>query len=424
MKFAPRLHKLSNGLVVILDPMDLETANMQVQFGVGARDEAPNEYGITHFAEHMLCKGTKRFPTDQAIKNHIEAHGGTRNAGTSNGGMGIYGRILAENLPVLADLLADMLNNSLFDEKTLENERGVILDEYRRDLDSNNSAMYSFTVYKIFAGSGMAHNTLGAEETIAAFTRGQMIDYLKRHISAKNTIMGISGKIEDQAKLLDRLENLFGGLPSFDVAENSDAAVHPTIAHNPRPEQKQTMLSIGFEDIWPQTFENRPKQYSVSIFQGTLARRLMEEVRNKAGLVYGIHIGGYGNEKIWVNAVKTSASPENIGKVVAITARTCKDIIRKNPITLEELDLRKTMDKLNEADFLESAGHRCDRLVSFYMDFGRLYDFYEASERRRKLTLDEVIENSRAYFDRPISIITQGAVEPRGLEKIWRDNFN
>ncbi|MBR4860241.1 MAG: insulinase family protein, partial [Alphaproteobacteria bacterium] len=62
MKYNPTLHKLSNGVTVILDPMDIETVHMHVTFKTGACDEKPDEYGITHFCEHMFCKGSKRFP--------------------------------------------------------------------------------------------------------------------------------------------------------------------------------------------------------------------------------------------------------------------------------------------------------------------------------------------------------------------------
>ena len=68
MKFEPSLHKLSNGLTVILDPMDAASTKVVVAFDTGSRDEKPNEYGITHFCEHMLCKGTKRFKSYNEIK--------------------------------------------------------------------------------------------------------------------------------------------------------------------------------------------------------------------------------------------------------------------------------------------------------------------------------------------------------------------
>ena len=71
MKYEPTLHKLSNGVTVILDPMDLETTAVKVYFNTGSRDELPHEYGLTHFCEHMLCKGTKRFPSKREIDDYF-----------------------------------------------------------------------------------------------------------------------------------------------------------------------------------------------------------------------------------------------------------------------------------------------------------------------------------------------------------------
>ncbi len=75
MEFAPTLHKLSNGVTVILDPMDIESASVKVLFRTSNRDEAPHEYGITHFCEHMLCKGTARFPTQRDLLEYLEYNG-------------------------------------------------------------------------------------------------------------------------------------------------------------------------------------------------------------------------------------------------------------------------------------------------------------------------------------------------------------
>ena len=122
MKFEPKLYHLSNGVTVILDPMDIETTYVQIDFFTGAKDEQPNEYGITHFCEHMLNKGTTRFPTKKAILDFLDYNGGSTNASTSDVKVSLNGRIIAENLNVLLDLFADQLNNSLFDEKVLENE--------------------------------------------------------------------------------------------------------------------------------------------------------------------------------------------------------------------------------------------------------------------------------------------------------------
>ena len=107
MKFEPTLHKLPSGLTVILDPMDLETTTISVLFKTGSRDETPAEMGITHFCEHMLCKGTTRFPTSRAFDNFMDFNGGTKNARTNNTALELCGRILAENANLLLDVFAD-----------------------------------------------------------------------------------------------------------------------------------------------------------------------------------------------------------------------------------------------------------------------------------------------------------------------------
>ena len=116
MQFNPTLHKLSNGVTVILDPMDLETVSVKIRFATGSRDETPDVYGITHFCEHMLMKGTKNFPTRKELKDYVENMGGTFNASTSNMSLQIYGRIIAENMDKLLAVFADVLENSLFDQ--------------------------------------------------------------------------------------------------------------------------------------------------------------------------------------------------------------------------------------------------------------------------------------------------------------------
>ena len=136
MKYNPTLHKLSNGVTVILDPMDIETVAIKVYFTTGTRDELPHEYGITHFCEHMLCKGTTRFPTRTAIQNFLDEHAGVSNAFTSLTELRFHGRIIGENLDKLIDVLSDQLQNSLFLPERIELERLVILDELRRSQDN------------------------------------------------------------------------------------------------------------------------------------------------------------------------------------------------------------------------------------------------------------------------------------------------
>ena len=144
MQYNATLHKLSNGITVILDPMEVATDEFSICFHTGGKDEKPDEYGITHFCEHMFCKGTPRFPTARIAKDYLADNGGTTNAQTGLSRIEFVGRIVARNLNILIDFIADRLQNSLFDEKTIENERGVITEELHRALSRDNIKMQIF----------------------------------------------------------------------------------------------------------------------------------------------------------------------------------------------------------------------------------------------------------------------------------------
>ena len=105
-KYNPSLHKLSNGISVIFDPMDLETTFVKIRFNTGSRDEKTTEYGITHFCEHMFCKGTHRFPNRDMMRKFTGKNGLSWGASTGNSVLNFYGESLPDKLEVLIDFLA------------------------------------------------------------------------------------------------------------------------------------------------------------------------------------------------------------------------------------------------------------------------------------------------------------------------------
>lgn len=426
MKYNPTLHKLSNGVTVILDPMDLETASMKVLFCTGARDELPHEYGLTHFCEHMLCKGTSRFPVQRDVDEYMDYNGGFKNAGTGNDRMFLYGRIVAENLNVLIDMLADQLHNSLFDTAKIEIERRVILDELRRDLDNPACQLRDFISKKLFNYATFSSRALGTVETISSFTRDQMLEFLSRRLSAKNCIICISGKIHDSDAILHQLEESFAFLPTHDVPENEAITYTPTIAHKSKTDKKNVTLRIFFPSIcnkWPLTYENRFNNACVGKFDRYMIRELQEVVRRQNGLVYGLSMASGGNMQFSVTGFATQTSAENIETVVALIAKNAYKIYTDNAITDADLIRFERKNKLGDADFLESATSRCDRLISHYRNYGRVYDFYDTVKMSESIHRDDVIKYSRGYFDGPMSIITRGADFDADLGAVWRENF-
>ncbi len=422
MKFEPKLYHLSNGVSVILDPMDLETVAVKIAFDTGSRDEKPSEYGITHFCEHMLCKGIPDLPNNKAMKNFIEDKGGVYNASTSNIRLSLYGRIISENTNDLLWLFSEMLKNSLFDEQKIEIERNVIMDELRRAQGNNTRKFSDMVNTNLFGFSSF--RTLGTQENIMSFSRDDLLDWVHKRLSAQNCVIVISGKIKDADSLLSEIEKLFSFLPSNKVSKNKDLIYTPCDKFVPESSLKNVWLNILFPYIRPDSYENMRENIAESKFHKYLVQELNEAVRQQNGLVYGLGMNGFGNEYDGVHGINTETSPENLERAVALIAQTAYRVYNKDKITAKILERFLNRHKLSDADFLESATQRCDILTTNLLDFGKVYDFYKMQEYDKSITVDDVVAASKGFFDGSMSVMTFGAqYGDIDLHKTWIDNF-
>lgn len=426
MNYNPTLHKLSNGVTVILDPMDgMATTYVDVCFATGGRNECSAERGLTHFCEHMICAGTSRFESWRSIKDYIEDNGGYIAAATGNKHIRFYGEILGENTGVLLDVIADMILNATLRSEKIETERTVILDELRRAQDSKNSQFIDFISNKIFGGSMSLYRILGTQENIMSFTRDQMRAHIAKRMTAKNCLMCISGKIDNPQGLLNTIETLFEKLPPIDVADDYPLATYnAAIAHKTNKEDKNVQVMIVFPSLYSNTYDNEYANTCVGRFRTNLQEHLFNVLREENGLLYGVGTESFGADDFCrVNGFSFRTAPENVARCVELAARTSYDIYTNNPATPEFLKRRWCRARLGNAKWLESPERRCNALVSEYMDYHTLYDYDKYVKWARQITPDDVMHYTRGYFDGPMSILTQGADFDADLATVWRDNF-
>lgn len=420
MKYNPTLHRLSNGVAVILDPMDIETTNVAVSFKTGSLDEAPNEYGLTHFCEHMLCNGTARFPTRKAMTDYMHENAGTINAFTSRNELRLHGRILGENVGKLIDVLAEQLQNSLFLPDKIELERIVILDELFRSKDSDKEA--DFMSRTLFKSPLYSFQTLGTEQNINSFTRDQMLDWLAKRLSAKNCTIVISGKVMNPDTVLQQLENKFTFLPTHDVKNADEPNYSPAIAHHSSNRNKNVSIFIAmpkrFKIDNSQLFECSAERR----FKVYLREELYDEIRQKHGLVYDISVGALGND-CGLHYIETKCAPSNVPQVVGLIAQTCKRVYESGCPGDEWLRRFSASIKLGDADWLDTPKSRLNTLVSHYAKNGSIYDFFNVVKMADSITAKDVQKYSRGFFDVPISIITDGPDYNGNLAQIWKENF-
>lgn len=423
MNYAPTLHHLSNGVTVILDPMDSATVRVKVAFKTGSRDESSAESGLTHFAEHMLFKGTKKFPTSRLLADNIEDNSGRANASTGESLLTLYGTIIAENVNVMLDNFADRLQNSLFDTDVLETERGVIADELRRAQDSEERKIIQLVSEKLYSGQTSPFITLGTLENIAKFSRTQMKMFLVRRLSGKNCVICISGKIDNQDMLLAHIERRFGFLPSFDVP-NKDVTIPytPDSVHYDKADKKNIVLSVIMPSKIPFSHDTRRQRIFANAFNSYLSDELFRVLRTENGLVYGINIrSDILSDNTIIRQIETSVAAENLERVAALIAKTASQSI--DTITPRDVSRIRARWKLSDSQWLEDNKSRCDRLVARYLDFGVLHDFYDGVAICDHMGVQDVRNVARDYFDGPLSFVTVGPRHDVDLYRVWNENF-
>ncbi|MCQ2562606.1 MAG: hypothetical protein MJ158_03270, partial [Alphaproteobacteria bacterium] len=190
-----------------------------------------------------------------------------------------------------------------------------------------------------------------------------------------------------------------------------------------RAEKKNVKLRIIFPDVWEQTYKNLYAQKCVDKFEKFLFRKLYRVLRYENGLVYGIDAANIGNEKKNWNMFATETSKNNLAQSVALLAKNSYKYYNETMLTEKDLARFRCGTQLFDADWLESSSNRCRTLVSFYYNFGKLYNHAKLKEMDDSITVDDVIEKTRGYFDGGISIITQGSNFTADLKSIWLENF-
>lgn len=185
-------HTLANGLRIVHRASAADVEYCGVAIKAGSRNESSADYGLAHFVEHTIFKGTDRRRSWHII-NRMESVGGELNAFTSEEATTIYSSFPAGNLARAAELIADLVSRSRFPEAEIDREREVVLDEVDSYLDSPAEAIFDDFNELLFAGSGLGHNILGNEKTIKTFTSATCRDFLDRYYTPGNMVFFYMG---------------------------------------------------------------------------------------------------------------------------------------------------------------------------------------------------------------------------------------
>lgn len=282
--------RLKNGTRVILVPMEgVESTAVGVYVQTGSRYETPRINGISHFLEHMVFKGTKKFPT-HTDTSYLEGLGAIQNAWTSMDATSYWCKIPADKWREGLELVKELAVHPLFPEKELEIERGVILEEINRREDRPDEISGEELMRLMYPSSSLGMTILGEPEVIKSVSRQDFVDYHALQYKPGRMVVAMAGKVDTDAAM-KAIEEWFGELPAEsgqDFTPFVDTQKSPAISFYKKDTAAQAHIELavrGLTDADPRRF---PLSLLTAYLGQGLSSRLFIEVREKRGLCYTI----------------------------------------------------------------------------------------------------------------------------------------
>ena len=281
--------RLNNGIRVIMEPMDnLRSVSIGVWVNAGSVYETSTDAGISHFIEHMAFKGTAR-RSSADIAAEMDAVGGNLNAFTAKECTCFYAKILDENLPLAVDMLSDIVLHPALDEHEMEKEKRVVIEEILMSEDFPEDKAFETAGSFYYAGTVLSSAILGTAETVNAYTREQILSYMKRRYVTGNLVISCAGNFAPDT-LISLLEDAFQDCPrgGGDIAgEKEPKKGKKWVFVQKETEQVNACLMLpGYR---MDTEDSLALSVLSNALGGSMSSRLFQKIREERGLAYSVY---------------------------------------------------------------------------------------------------------------------------------------
>jgi predicted Zn-dependent peptidase len=361
------LETLPNKVKVLITPMpSLESATVTVWVKTGSRNEEDKIAGISHFLEHIVFKGSKKRPSAKEISEAIDEIGGEFNAATSKEWTNFHIKARKESLNTVFDVLSDMVLNPILDEKEIEKEKGVILEEIAMYEDTPIYHIGDVFERSIFDGNNLGRDVIGFVKSVKEIKKDDFVLYRKRYYYPENILITVSGGV-DKKEVINLSNKYFGGLKSKLEKENtysnfvSDQKKPKTILLN--KENEQAHLILGFLGNKRDSKDKFIEAVTISILGGGMSSRMFTEVREKRGLAYAVKV--------------SSDHYKDTGEVATYAGVDPKNAIKAIKVILDEYyGLAQKTKKISKKELIKAKEYLKGQLALSLEDTGVVNDFF------------------------------------------------
>ncbi len=402
---------LDNGIRIVSEKMDhLQTVAFGVFFRTGSIDESPELYGASHFIEHMMFKGTDRH-TAKEIADAFDLLGGSVNAYTTRDHTCYYFKTTSETFLPAGEIMCEMLTKSLFDEKEIEKERQVILEEIKMIDDQPDELAMENCSQLVFKGDLLEHDVAGTPEALAGQTGAKLKEFIKREYTCDSIVVAVAGNfnLDEVVELVEKKLNSFEK-----KKDGTKASLAPYQAGGITicKDIEQTNLCLGTRFVSLGSEEYFAAAFFNNILGGSMSSRLFQNIREEKGLAYTIVSMPHIMARSGMLMIYAGIAHNKISECLDAVHYEL-DLIGSQGIGADELLKAKNQGKSSIVFSMERTQSRMMSIGRNLLLLDKVYEQEEVLDLMTKVSLDEV--NQLAHKVTKSMPFSYSAVSPKSL---------
>ncbi len=397
---------LPNGIRVVSEQITtVRSVSCGVWINVGSRDENEANNGVSHFLEHMVFKGTRRY-TGRQIARSLESVGGYLNAFTTKEHTCFYARILDADLRKAIDVISDLVQHPEFDEKEIEKEKLVILEELKNIEDDPDDLIHDYLDHNVYRNHPLGFPIIGQAENIRKFRKGDLIDYRGRHYVPSRMVVAAAGNLSHE-RLVELVAAYF---PSNGRASGRHKRLRGPQHRRPATQVIEKSISQAHVCLGTLGYGVKSRQRYPLLVLNTLlgegmSSRLFQNIRERYGFAYSVYsfanlFSDTGNFGVYIGT-----DTAHIDDSIELIHRELGKLRNKS---VSGSELRRTKAQLKGVMMLglESMSNRMMRLGSGEIYFGGY------------LSLDEVLDHVGRVSAEDVQVIAQTLLKPENFSTV------
>lgn len=383
-----KIVELSSGIRLVMEYLPyVQSVAAGIWVKAGSVNEDPKYQGISHFTEHMMFKGTGR-RTAKDISYDVERIGGVLNAFTGKEATCYYVRTTHDNFEQAAEVLIDMLTDSLFAKEEMDRERMVVIEEIKMTEDTPDELSMDLAGDMVFRGRSIGNSVIGTKSAISRVTTPVMRDYVDREYTRDSMVISVSGNFDEERMVAyfdDKFMSLRASKPAFERREGRHRPGFRSVVKD----IEQTHISLATESI---SLDDE-RYYALAVLTnamgGSMSSRLFQNIRERKGLSYAVYATNACYSDAGYFEIYTAVAHDKVLKALE-GIREELVALQEKGLTYEELESAREQLKASYIFGEESISGRMFKNGKNLLLLNRIYTAKEITDGFDRVCMDDI----------------------------------